>query len=818
MSENNITLGRERDIDITKEMKTSFLSYAMSVIVSRALPDVRDGLKPVHRRIIYGMNELGITSGSAYKKSARIVGEVMGKYHPHGDSSIYDAMVRMSQDFAYRLPLINGHGNFGSIDGDGAAAMRYTEAKMSKIAMELIKDINKNTIDYRDNYDGSEREPIVLPSKFPNLLVNGSTGIAVGLATNIPPHNLSETIDALIALMDNPEISINDLIGYIKGPDFPTGGIIMGHKGLKSAYHTGNGQIILRAKSEIEVSKSGKESIIITEIPYQVNKTRLIEKISELVRNKKLEGITGLSDQSSLKVGMRIVVEVSKNNSAAIVRNNLYKYTSLQTTFSANMVALVNNQPKVLNLKQCLSYYLDHQIEVLVRKTQFDLNKAEARAHIVQGLMIALDNIDAVIDVIRNSPSTDVARTNLMERFSLSEVQASAILDMRLNKLTGLEREKLEMEFEDLQNSIAEFKSILESRTRQLTIIKEDLAVIKDRYSTDRKTSIELNDNEIDNEALIEQEEVIITITNKGYVKRITADSYKLQNRGGKGSRGAKTYEGDFIEQVLYTGTHDHLLFFTDLGKVYKMKAYNIPEASKTSKGLPIINLLNLAKDESLAAVLRVTEEDINKGYLFFGTKRGLVKRTSLEEFKNIRVNGIRAISLKDDDSLLSVRYTEGNNDIILGCSNGKAIRFKETDVRETGRSSSGVRGMNIEESEHIVGLTVVSKEKNQILVVTTNGYGKRTDVSEYRVQTRGCKGVKTLNLTDKNGQLVKLRSVNESSDVLLVTTSGQVIRQGISQISKTGRSTQGVILMKVNDKEKIATIAIVPSDDDAEE
>jgi DNA gyrase subunit A len=815
MEENIVKYDNVKEINISTEMKSSFLSYAMSVIVSRALPDVRDGLKPVHRRILYGMDELGVYPDKSYKKSARIVGDVMGKYHPHGDTSIYDAMVRMAQTFSYRYPLVNGHGNFGSIDGDGAAAMRYTESKMMKITSEMLADIKKDTIDFVDNYDGSEREPSVLPAKYPNLLVNGATGIAVGMATNIPPHNLGEVIDGLLAYIDNPEITTDELMYFIQGPDFPTGGTIMGMTGLRNAYQTGNGSIKIRATTEVIEHKNGKKSIIITEIPYQVNKSRLIEKIADLAKEKRIEGITDLRDESNRK-GIRVVIELRKDVNPEVTLNNLYKYTPLQTSFGMNMIALVNNQPKVLTLKEMLVHYVNHQIEVLTRKTQFDLAKAKARAHILEGLLVALDNIDEVIATIRNS--YDDAEQKLMERFNLSQEQTKAILEMRLRRLSGLEREKIETELENLKVNIEELEFILANEDKKLDLIKEQLLDIKNRFGDERRSEISLSlDLDIEDEDLIPVEDVIITITSSGYCKRMNTEVYKTQNRGGKGMKGIKTNEDDVVEHLINTSTHDFILFFTNKGRVYKMKGYKVPNYGRQSKGLPIVNLLNLDDGESLAAVAKISDFD-SEDFLFFVTKRGVVKRTSVSDFKNIRTTGIKAINLREEDELLAVRLTDGERDVIIGGSNGKAIRFHEQTARAMGRVASGVRGILLGEEDEVVGFTIVTEERNQILVVTENGYGKRTNVDEYRQQNRGGKGVKTLNITEKNGQLTKLRSVVGDEDLIITTTKGMIIRLPIEQIAQSKRSTQGVRLIKLNEGHKVATIAIVPKTEDEEE
>ena len=802
-----------KPISITTEMKTSFLSYAMSVIVSRALPDVRDGLKPVHRRILYGMEELGVTPDKSYKKSARIVGDVMGKYHPHGDTAIYDAMVRMAQTFSYRYPLVNGHGNFGSIDGDGAAAMRYTEAKMMKITSEILQDIKKDTIDFVDNYDGSEREPSVLPSKFPNLLVNGATGIAVGMATNIPPHNLTEVINGTLAYIGNNDITTEELMMYIQGPDFPTGGTIMGMTNLRQAYETGNGAIKVRAKTEIVTAKSGKQSIIVTEIPYQVNKSRLIEKIAELAKEKRIDGITDLRDESNRK-GIRVVIELRKDVNADVTLNNLYKFTPLQTTFGINMLALVNNQPKVLPLRDMLKYYVEHQIEVLTRRTIFELAKAKSRAHILEGLIIALDNIDEVIATIRNS--YDDADDQLMAKFNLTTEQAKAILEMRLRRLSGLEREKVENELNELVKVIEELEFVLANEDKKLEIIIDQLETIRDKYGDERRSEISLSlDLDIEDEDLIPVEDVIITITSSGYTKRMNTEIYKTQNRGGKGMTGIKTHDDDVVEHIINTSTHDFILFFTNKGRVYKMKGYKIPNYGRASKGLPIVNLLNLDEDETLAAVAKIDDFDNENNFLFFVTKGGVVKRTAVSDFKNIRVSGIKAINLRENDELLAVRLTDGERDVILGASNGKAIRFHENTARSMGRVASGVRGILLNEGDEVVGMTVVTEDRNQILVVTENGYGKKTIVEEYRQQNRGGKGVKTLQITEKNGKLTKLRSVEGDEDLIITTNKGMIIRLPIEQIATSKRATQGVRLIKLNEGQKVATIAIVPKTDD---
>ncbi|MGL6009194.1 MAG: DNA gyrase subunit A, partial [Culicoidibacterales bacterium] len=734
-----INHGHIKPINITHEMKNSFLDYAMSVIVSRALPDVRDGLKPVHRRILYAMNDLGIHADKSYKKSARIVGEVIGKYHPHGDSAVYETMVRMAQDFSYRYMLVNGHGNFGSVDGDGAAAMRYTEARMSKIAMELLRDINKNTIDFQDNYDGEEREPIVLPARFPNLLVNGTTGIAVGMATNIPPHNLRETINATIALMDNPDLDVNDLMNYIPGPDFPTGATIIGRSGIRKAYETGRGSMKIRSKAEIIPQSNGKAIINISEIPFQLNKATLIERIAELVRDKKIEGITDLRDESN-REGIRIIIETSRDAQPEVVLNNLYKQTSLQTSFGMNMLALVDGQPKVLGLKEALVHYIAHQKVVIRRRTQFELEKAQNRAHILQGLLIALDNIEEVIASIRGSKTAEEAQIGLIERFELSVIQAKAILDMRLQRLTGLERDKIENEYNELKVLITDLEDILANENRVVEIIRQELIDVREKFGDNRRTEIvEADFMDIEDEDLIPQEDIVITLTNKGYIKRLPSSTYRAQNRGGRGVKGMGTVDEDFVEHLISMNTHDYLLFFTNTGRVYRLKGYQVPEYGRAARGLPVVNLLPIDKDELVSAVIPISDfkED---GYLMFATQRGVGKRTNLSEFESIRANGKIAINLRENDQLISVRKTTGSNEIVMASTNGKLIRFTETDVREMGRTASGVIAMRIPEDEQIVGMEIVN-ENEEVLVVTERGYGKRTPISEYRLQSRGGKG-----------------------------------------------------------------------------
>lgn len=797
-----------KEINISQEMKSSFLDYAMSVIVSRALPDVRDGLKPVHRRILYAMNDLGMTADKAYKKSARIVGEVIGKYHPHGDSAVYDTMVRMAQDFSYRYMLVDGHGNFGSVDGDAAAAMRYTEARMSKISMEILRDINKDTIDYQDNYDGSEKEPIVLPARFPNLLVNGSSGIAVGMATNIPPHQLGEVIDGVLAISENPDLTIGELMEYIPGPDFPTAGQILGRSGIRRAYETGRGSITLRANVEIEEKSNGKQVIIVNELPYQVNKARLIEKIAELARDKKIEGITDLRDESD-RNGMRIVIEVRRDANANVLLNNLYKQTALQTSFGINMLALVEGQPKVLNLKQCLKYYLDHQVVVIRRRTEFELRKAEARAHILEGLRIALDHLDEVIALIRSSQTTEIAKDGLMTQFSLSEKQAQAILDMRLQRLTGLEREKIEDEYQSLVKLIAELKAILADEEKVLEIIRHELGEIKDKFNDERRTEIVMGGMEtIEDEDLIPRQNIVITLTHNGYIKRLPVSTYRSQKRGGRGIQGMNTNEDDFVEQLLTTSTHDTILFFTNKGKVYRTKGYEIPEYSRTAKGLPIVNLLGVEKGEWVNAIIpvEVFNED---SYLFFTTKKGISKRTTLSSFENIRTSGLIAVGLKEDDELISVRMTDGTKDVIIGTKQGMLIRFAEADVRAMGRTATGVKGITLGEDDEVIGMEI-SEEQEDILIVTRNGYGKRTPTSEYRLQSRGGKGLKTCNITEKNGTVVALKSVTFDDDIMVITVNGVLIRMSSQDISQMGRNTQGVKVIRLDEHEYVSTVAKV--------
>lgn len=798
---------RLREVDIVSEMRKSFLDYSMSVIVDRALPDVRDGLKPVHRRILHSMNDLGIIASKPYKKSARIVGEVIGKYHPHGDTAVYDAMVRMAQDFNYRYPLIQGHGNFGSMDGDSAAAMRYTEARMSKIAMEMMRDIHKDTIDFIPNYDGEEKEPKVLPARFPNLLVNGAIGIAVGMATNIPPHNLRETIDATFAIMDNPDISVIELMdNYIKGPDFPTGAIILGRSGIRQAFETGRGSIIVRSKYHVEEMGNGKHRIVVTEVPYQVNKENLIKKIADLVKEKTIEGITYLNDESN-REGVRVVIELRKDVQPDVMMNQLFRLTSLQTSFGINMLALANGEPRQMGIKEILTHYIDHQVDVIVRRTRFDLKKAEARAHILEGLKIALDNIDEIINIIRSSKTDAIAREAMMERFQLSVIQANAILDMQMKRLTGLERDKIENEYAALQVTIADLKDILANHSRVVQIIKDELSEIREKFGDDRRSEISDADGGMEDEDLIPVEDVVITMTTNGYIKRIPSDTYRTQNRGGRGVKGMSVNEDDVVDMLITMSTHDYLMLFTNKGKVYRMKAYRIPNATRTSKGLPVVNLLQLDKDEKVQALVPVDHERQSK-YLVFATKNGIVKRTSVEEFNLIRTNGKIAISLRENDELIAVKETRGDDEIIIAGSNGKAVRFHEDQIRSMGRSASGVKGFNTD-GGIVVGMTT-SREGSHLLCVSENGYGKRTPIEDYRKTSRGTKGVRSMHLTDKTGSLVAVRSVNGDEDLMIMTNGGIIIRISLNNIRQYGRNTQGVKLINVGENEVVSRVAIV--------
>lgn len=797
------------DVNLTSEMKTSFIDYAMSVIVARALPDVRDGLKPVHRRILYGMNELGVTPDKPHKKSARITGDVMGKYHPHGDSSIYEAMVRMAQWWSYRHMLVDGHGNFGSMDGDGAAAQRYTEARMSKIALEMLRDINKNTVDFQDNYDGSEREPLVLPARFPNLLVNGATGIAVGMATNIPPHNLGESIDAVKLVMDNPDVTTRELMEVIPGPDFPTGALVMGRSGIHRAYETGKGSIVLRSRTEIETTSNGKERIVVTEFPYGVNKTKVHEHIVRLAQEKRIEGITAVRDESS-REGVRFVIEVRRDASANVILNNLFKLTSLQTNFSLNMLAIEKGVPKILSLRQIIDNYIEHQKEVIVRRTQFDKAKAEARAHILEGLLVALDHLDEVITIIRNSETDTIAQAELMSRFELSERQSQAILDMRLRRLTGLERDKIQSEYNDLLALIADLADILAKPERVVTIIKEEMDEVKRKYADARRTELMIGEVlSLEDEDLIEEEDVLITLSNKGYIKRLAQDEFRAQKRGGRGIQGTGVNNDDFVRELVSTSTHDTVLFFTNLGRVYRLKAYEIPEYGRTAKGLPIVNLLKLDEGETIQTIINARKEDVANKYFFFTTQQGIVKRTSVSEFSNIRQNGLRAINLKENDELINVLLIDENEDVIIGTRTGYSVRFKVNAVRNMGRTATGVRGVNLREGDKVVGASRIVNGQ-EVLIITEKGYGKRTEASEYPTKGRGGKGIKTANITAKNGPLARLVTINGNEDIMVITDTGVIIRTNVANISQTGRSTMGVKVMRLDQEAKIVTVALV--------
>ncbi|EOH96073.1 DNA gyrase subunit A [Enterococcus haemoperoxidus ATCC BAA-382] len=803
-----------QDVNLTSEMKESFIDYAMSVIVARALPDVRDGLKPVHRRILYGMNELGVTPDKPHKKSARIVGDVMGKYHPHGDSSIYEAMVRMAQPFSYRSMLVDGHGNFGSVDGDGAAAMRYTEARMSKIALEMLRDINKNTVDFHGNYDDSEQEPDVLPARFPNLLVNGTTGIAVGMATNIPPHNLAEVIEAASLLMENPDATTNELMEVLPGPDFPTGGLVMGKSGIRRAYETGRGSITIRAKVEIVDMPNGKERILVSELPYMVNKARLIERISELHREKRIEGITDLRDESS-REGMRIVIDVRRDVSASVILNNLYKMTALQTSFGFNMLAIEKGIPKILSLKEILENYIEHQKEVITRRTEFDKKKAEARAHILEGLRIALDHIDEIIAIIRNSKADDEAKASLIERFEFSDRQAQAILDMRLRRLTGLERDKIENEYQELLKFIADLNDILARPERVVEIIKTELGEIHDKYGDARRTELLVGEVlSLEDEDLIEEAEVVITLTNNGYIKRMANSEFRAQRRGGRGVQGMGVHDDDFVKNLVSCSTHDTLLFFTNNGKVYRAKGYEIPEYGRTAKGIPVINMLGIDSSEKIQAIIAVEGQAEEGHYLFFTTRKGTVKRTAVKAFSNIRSNGLIAIGLKEDDELVNVVLTNGEQNMIIGTHNGYSVTFAETAVRDMGRTASGVRGIRLREDDYVVGASLLDAD-TEVLVLTENGYGKRTKASEYPVKGRGGKGIKTANITAKNGPLAGLTTVRGDEDILVITNKGVIIRFNVDSVSQTGRATLGVRLMRMEDDAKVVTMAVVEPEPD---
>ena len=797
------------NVNLTKEMKTSFIDYAMSVIVSRALPDVRDGLKPVHRRILYGMNELGVTPDKPHKKSARITGDVMGKYHPHGDSSIYEAMVRMAQWWSYRNMLVDGHGNFGSMDGDGAAAQRYTEARMSKIALEMLRDINKNTVDFVDNYDANEREPVVLPARFPNLLVNGATGIAVGMATNIPPHNLGETIDAVKLVMDNPEVTTKDLMEVLPGPDFPTGALVMGKSGIHKAYETGKGSIVLRSRTEIEETKTGRERIVVTEFPYMVNKTKVHEHIVRLVQEKRIDGITAVRDESN-REGVRFVIEVRRDASANVILNNLFKMTQMQTSFGFNMLAIQNGVPKILSLRQILDAYIEHQKEVVTRRTQFDKEKAEARAHILEGLLIALDHIDEVIRIIRASETDEEAQAELMSKFKLSERQSQAILDMRLRRLTGLERDKIQSEYDDLIALIADLADILAKPERVAQIIKEELDEVKRKFSDKRRTELMVGEVlTLEDEDLIEESDVLITLSNKGYIKRLDQDEFTAQKRGGRGVQGTGVKDDDFVRELVSTSTHDHLLFFTNKGRVYRLKGYEIPEYGRTAKGLPVVNLLKLDEGESIQTIINVESDRSDDAYLFFTTRAGIVKRTSVKEFANIRQNGLKALNLKDEDELINVLLTEKDTDIIIGTKLGYAVRFNQSSVRGMSRSATGVKGVNLREGDAVVGARVIT-DHDEVLIITEKGYGKRTIATEYPTKGRAGKGMKTANVTEKNGPLAGLLTVKGDEDLMVITDTGVMIRTNVANISQTGRSTMGVKVMRLDENAKIVTFTSV--------
>ena len=797
------------NVNLTKEMKTSFIDYAMSVIVSRALPDVRDGLKPVHRRILYGMNELGVTPDKPHKKSARITGDVMGKYHPHGDSSIYEAMVRMAQWWSYRYMLVDGHGNFGSMDGDGAAAQRYTEARMSKIALEMLRDINKNTVDFVDNYDANEREPVVLPARFPNLLVNGATGIAVGMATNIPPHNLGETIDAVKLVMDNPEVTTKDLMEVLPGPDFPTGALVMGRSGIHKAYETGKGSIVLRSRTEIEETKTGRERIVVTEFPYMVNKTKVHEHIVRLVQEKRIEGITAVRDESN-REGVRFVIEVKRDASANVILNNLFKMTQMQTSFGFNMLAIQNGVPKILSLRQILDAYIEHQKEVVTRRTQFDKEKAEARAHILEGLLIALDHIDEVIRIIRASETDAEAQVELMSKFKLSERQSQAILDMRLRRLTGLERDKIQSEYDELIALIADLADILAKPERVAQIIKEELDEVKRKFGDPRRTELMVGEVlTLEDEDLIEESDVLITLSNKGYIKRLDQDEFTAQKRGGRGVQGTGVKDDDFVRELVSTSTHDHLLFFTNKGRVYRLKGYEIPEYGRTAKGLPVVNLLKLDEGESIQTIINVESERSDDAYLFFTTRAGIVKRTSVKEFANIRQNGLKALNLKDEDELINVLLTEKDTDIIIGTRLGYAVRFSQSSVRSMSRIATGVKGVNLREGDAVVGARVIT-DQDEVLIITEKGYGKRTVATEYPTKGRAGKGMKTANVTEKNGPLAGLLTVKGDEDLMIITDTGVMIRTNVANISQTGRSTMGVKVMRLDQDAKIVTFTSV--------
>jgi len=811
-NENTEVVEKIVDVDLESEMKKSYIDYAMSVIVARALPDARDGLKPVHRRILYSMNELNMTPDKPYRKSARLVGDVLGKYHPHGDAAVYDAMVRLAQDFSLRYMLVDGHGNFGSIDGDSPAAMRYTEARMSKLSLEMLRDLEKNTVNFVPNFDDTLKEPAVLPARFPNLLVNGSSGIAVGMATNIPPHNLGEVVDGIIKVIDEDNVTIEDLMQIIKGPDFPTGGIIMGKEGIRNAYTTGRGRIIVRAKAEIEELGS-KQRIVVTEIPYMVNKARLIENIANLVKEKRLDGISDLRDESD-REGMRIVIELKRDANANVVLNQLYKNTQMQDTFGAIILALVNNEPKVLNLRECIDCYLDHQKDVILRRTKFDLDKAEARLHILEGLRIAIDNIDEVIKIIRSA--YDDAKEKLMARFGLTEIQAQAILDMRLRTLSGLQREKIEAEYNDLIEKIKYYKEVLSSETLVYQIIKEELLEIKQKFADTRRTSFEASAEEIDIEDLIKEEDCVITLTHFGYIKRLPADTYRSQKRGGKGITGITTREEDFVENIFISSTHHYILFFTNKGKTYRLKAYEVPEAGRQAKGMAIVNLLQLDPDEKITAVIPI-KEYTDGAYLLMATRNGVIKKTSLMEYANIRKAGLQGISLRENDELIDVRLTDGSNKVVIVTRQGMSITFDEKDVRPIGRVSQGVRGIELGIDDYVIGMEPIVSNDVFLLAITENGFGKRTEVEEYRVQTRGGKGVLTYKVTDKTGEVVGIKIVDENDDIILISSDGTIIRISVKDVSVLGRNTQGVTLMRMPENVQLVSIAKVTEEENEE-
>ena len=817
--EDNI-FDKVHEVDLKKTMETSYIDYAMSVIASRALPDVRDGLKPVQRRILHSMIELNNGPDKPHRKCARIVGDTMGKYHPLGDSSIYGALVNLAQDWSTRYPLVDGHGNFGSVDGDGAAAMRYTEARLSKISMEMIADINKDTVDFVPNFDETEKEPSVLPARFPNLLVNGTSGIAVGMATNIPPHNLTEVINAVVKIIDNQledkeETTIEEILGIIKGPDFPTGGMILGTRGIEEAYRTGRGKIRVRAVTDIETMPNGKSRIIVTELPYMVNKARLIEKIAEMVRDKKIDGITDLSDQSS-REGMRVVIELRKDVNANVLLNQLYKHTQLQDTFGVIMLALVNNQPKVMNILEMLNHYLKHQEEVITRRTKYELNKAEERAHILEGLLIALDHIDEVISIIRGSRTVQIAKSELMERFELTDVQAQAIVDMRLRALTGLEREKLEAEYKELMEQISRLKAILADRKLLLGVIKEEIIAIRDKYGDERRTSIGFDEFDISMEDLIPKEDVVITMTKLGYIKRMSNDTFKAQNRGGKGIKGMQTLDEDYVEELFMSNTHHFIMFFTSTGRVYRLKGYEIPESSRTSRGTAIINLLQLMPGEKISAVIPIEKYD-DDSYLVMATKRGLIKKTPLKDYANVRKTGLAAITLREDDELIEVKFTDGKQEIILATKYGQCIRFSEEDVRATGRTSMGVRGINLADRDEVIGMQL-TVQGSDLLIVSEKGMGKRTSISEFTAQNRGGKGVKCYKIMEKTGNVVGVKAINEDDEIMIINTEGIIIRMKCEGISLLGRITSGVKLINLPEGDKVASIAKVRKGDEEEE